>query len=116
MPFEKGESGNPAGRPKGSRNRSTSTMREAMALLIDENLDRMSEWLDDIAKDDPKAAFQCMLSLLEFHMPKMSRVTWIDEVKEAPQSSKEELDEFLQAIEQALDREIASGKIPTKST
>ncbi len=116
MPFEPGISGNPAGRPKGSSNRSTSAMRKAMALLIDENLDRMSEWLDDIAKDDPKAAFQCMLNLLEFHMPKMSRVTWIDEAKETQQPSREDAADFLKVIEEALDREIASGKIPKRST
>ena len=82
MPFEKGESGNPSGRPKGSKNRSTKAMKKALSELIDDNLDNMSDWLNEMAKDDPKAAFQCMLSLMEFHMPKMSRVTFVDDKEE----------------------------------
>lgn len=36
MPYIKGESGNPAGRPKGSKNRSTTAIREMLSFLIEE--------------------------------------------------------------------------------
>ncbi|MBG78242.1 MAG: hypothetical protein CL570_04345 [Alphaproteobacteria bacterium] len=103
MPFEKGESGNPNGRPKGSTNRSTKAMKKALAQLIDDNLDNMSDWLNEMAKDDPKAAFQCMLSLMEFHMPKMSRVTFVGDNEE---KADHEINKHSQAIADAVDREM----------
>jgi hypothetical protein len=113
MPYVKGESGNPAGRPTGSQNRSTSALREVIAQLLDDNLDHMSDWLNRIAVDDPKTAFQCMLSLLEFNMPKMSRVTWVDEAKEAEASQKSStmssavwIDEALAEIERMREQKL----------
>ncbi len=103
MPFEKGESGNPNGRPKGSKNRSTKDMKKALSQLIDDNLDNMSDWLAEMAKDDPKAAFQCMLSLMEFHMPKMSRVTWVGEKEEM---ADHKINIHAQEIADAVEREM----------
>ena len=103
MPFEKGESGNPAGRPKGSKNRSTKAMKEALSQLVDDNLENMSDWLNEMARDDPKAAFQCMLNLMEFQMPKMSRVTWIDE-NEASERNSAGGEDILRRVTEAYDQ------------
>lgn len=103
MPFEKGESGNPSGRPKGSRNRSTCEMRKVLAIFIDANIDCMSKWLEDIAKDDPKSAFQCMLSLMEFSIPRISRVHYVEEKEETPKDN-EDIDDFLRSIAIALKK------------
>jgi hypothetical protein len=109
MPFKKGVSGNPGGRPRGARNRSTKAMKSALAQLIDDNLDNMNDWLDEMAKDDPKGAFQSMLSLMEFHMPKMSRVTHVDELQEEEKTSKGS-EHILKAAAEALEQAIVEAE------
>jgi len=62
------------GRKKGVPNKATALAREAIAKLVDGNAERLQEWLDQIAKQDgPKAAFQCLTDLLEYHIPKLAR-------------------------------------------
>jgi len=62
------------GRPKGLANKSTSRAREAIARFVDDNSERMQGWLDQIAeKDGPKAAFECVRDLIEYHVPKLAR-------------------------------------------
>jgi hypothetical protein len=73
VPFVKGQSGNPAGKPKGP-NKSTKLAREAITVFIDGNADRLQGWLDEIAQTEgPKAAFQCFTDLIEYSVPKLSR-------------------------------------------
>jgi hypothetical protein len=49
--------------------------REAIANLIDQNADRLQLWLDEIyQKEGPKAAFGCLAELIEYRIPKLSRV------------------------------------------
>jgi hypothetical protein len=65
--------GNP-GRPRGIPNKATRNAREAIARFVDGNADRLQEWLDRIAEDEgPKAAYNCFVDLLEFHVPKLAR-------------------------------------------
>ena len=111
MPFEKGESGNPAGRPKGSKNRSTIEMKNTLSQLIDDNLGNMSRWLNEMAKDDPKSAFQCMLNLMEFHIPKMSRVAWVEQpTNEKEVSDTFDFDELSMSVCNALNQSIAEAE------
>ena len=67
--------GNP-GKPRGAINRTTRTVREAMAKIAEYNVERFQGWLDDIA-DDPKhgpyAAARLYLDLIEYHIPKLAR-------------------------------------------
>ena len=46
MPFKKGESGNPVGRPKGSLNKTTQELREQITQAIDTN--KICEMLNQI--------------------------------------------------------------------
>jgi hypothetical protein len=62
------------GSRKGIPNKSTAQAREAIALFVDGNADRLQGWLDQIAEDKgPQAAFDCFTSLLEYHVPKLAR-------------------------------------------
>lgn len=61
------------GRPKGVPNRGVVNAREAIAMFVDDNSVRLTGWLDRIAEDNPKAAFDAFMSVVEYHIPKLSR-------------------------------------------
>jgi vacuolar-type H+-ATPase subunit E/Vma4 len=63
----------PGGSRKGIPNRSTANAREAIARFVDGNVERLQEWLDEIAERDPLLAFKCFSDLVEYHVPKLSR-------------------------------------------
>jgi hypothetical protein len=88
MAFEKGVSGNPAGKPKGAVNKTSNKIREAFQKLIEDNLENMTIWLMQVAADDPKAALDIMSKLGEYTTPKLARV-----------ETKHEIDEGITKIE-----------------
>ena len=56
--------------------------REAIANLIDQNSEKLNGWLEEIyEKEGPKAAFQCLAELIEYRIPKLSRVEHKAEIK-----------------------------------
>lgn len=61
------------GRAKGQPNKATANAREAIALFVDNNAHRLEGWLDQIAEKDPKQAFDCFQSVIEYHIPKLAR-------------------------------------------
>lgn len=73
MAQPKGKSGNPNGRPVGVPNKATQNAREAIATFVEGNVDRLTTWLDEIAVDDPDAAFKAFMSVVEYHIPKLAR-------------------------------------------
>ena len=73
MAFQKGENGGSNGRKKGSPNKSTSQIKEAYQKLLEDNLDNMSEWLADVAEDNPRQAVELMLKLSEYIVPKLAK-------------------------------------------
>jgi hypothetical protein len=42
-------------------------------MLVENNLDNMTQWLEDVAEDNPKEAIQLMLKLSEYIIPKLAR-------------------------------------------
>jgi|TARA_R110000824_G_scaffold51198_5_gene142986 molecular chaperone DnaK (HSP70) len=71
--FEPGQSGNPAGRKKGTINKNTKQIREAYQKLTEDNLDNMNRWLMQTAQEDPAKALDLMLKLSEYIIPKLAR-------------------------------------------
>lgn len=61
------------GRPKGLPNKATSQAREAIAKFVEGNVDRLNGWLDDIALESPKEAFDRFMDVVEYHIPKLAR-------------------------------------------
>lgn len=67
------------GRPKGSPNKATAAVREAIAVFAEGNAHKLQEWLDDIAmgvggnKPDPAKAADLYLRAIEYHIPKLAR-------------------------------------------
>ncbi len=71
--FKKGEKRAGQGRPSGSPKKATAQAREAIATFVDGNAHRLQEWLDRIAEEDPKRAFELFQSVVEYHIPKLAR-------------------------------------------
>lgn len=63
-----------AGRQKGRPNNTTRNAREAISRLVEGNIDRLQGWLDEVAeKQGALAALRCLLDLMEYHVPKLTR-------------------------------------------
>jgi hypothetical protein len=70
-----------AGRPKGSPNRVTVEMRDALALLLERNAGNLGHWLTQVAegdpalgiKPDPAKALDIIIRVTEFIIPKLAR-------------------------------------------
>jgi hypothetical protein len=71
--FEKGHK-LATGRPKGALNRSTEEMKLTIARAVNNTLSTISSDLQEIKKDDPIAAVNLALKLLEYTLPKMRSV------------------------------------------
>jgi len=71
--FEKGHQLS-KGRPKGALNRSTEEMKLTIARAVNNTLSTISSDLQEIKKDDPVAAVNLALKLLEYTLPKMRSV------------------------------------------
>ncbi len=81
MPFEPGNKLS-KGRPKGAINRSTEMMKLSIARATNKVLDNLPKIMEDMMKKDPKGAVDLALKMLEFHMPKMSRVELKGEIEQ----------------------------------
>jgi hypothetical protein len=60
---------------QGKRGPSKTTLqaREAISKLVDGNAHRLEGWLDEIAAKDPQRAWECFMSVVEYHIPKLAR-------------------------------------------
>lgn len=61
------------GRQPGSANKATLEAREAIAAFVNNNAERLQEWLDAIADENPEKAFTLFQSVIEYHVPKLAR-------------------------------------------
>lgn len=69
------------GRQPGSPNKVTAEARQAIALFVDKNAHKLDKWLDVIAKGNeaadikpnPARAFELLMSVVEYHVPKLAR-------------------------------------------
>jgi len=80
MPFEKNDPRINRNGRLGSPNNSTKQMKEAFALLVENNLPNMARWLNQIAADDPAKAMDLIIKLSERFVPVLARteVTGVD--------------------------------------
>ena len=76
MAFEKGKSGNPRGREKGSLNKATAAMRERIEQVLD---DLDVTLTADLKALRPEQRVELWAKLQEFIRPKLSRTTLTDD-------------------------------------
>ena len=74
MPFVKGKSGNAKGKPSGAVNRSTKDQREIITQIIDNNIENIQSWIEEVARQDKRRAFDMVKDLMEFSIPKLKAI------------------------------------------
>ena len=72
MKFEKGQSGNQAGRPKGAENKLSSELRKQLKAVVEAELEKLPAYLESLSDQD---RLQILLKLLPFVLPKVQAVT-----------------------------------------
>lgn len=83
MPFVKGDNRiNKAGRPAGALNRSTEMMKLSLARATNKVLDNLPKLMEELMKKDPKGAVDITMKMLEFYLPKQSRVEMKAEIEQ----------------------------------
>ena len=73
MPFKAGQE-KKGGRPKGTPNKTTNKIREAFTKLVEDNLENMTNWLTEVAADNPEKALTILNQMAEYTTPKLARV------------------------------------------
>jgi hypothetical protein len=81
MPFTKGHK-LAKGRPVGALNRSTEQMKLTLARATNRVMDELPAIMDKLIKEDPKAAVDLSIKLLEFNLPKLSRTEMRAEIEQ----------------------------------
>lgn len=70
--FQPGQSGNPAGRPKGSANQTTVMIRELFASILETEQDNFRDALERLRVESPKDYVQVMTKLSQKFLPDMT--------------------------------------------
>ena len=71
MPFTKGESGNPAGRPKGVANKITQEGRELFIKIMDGQVEHIEAELALLRESSGEKYLKALASLFPYFLPKM---------------------------------------------
>jgi len=61
------------GRKAGVGNKTTVDVRNAIALIAQDNAGNFARWLNEVASEDPAKAADLYLKAIEYHIPKLAR-------------------------------------------
>ena len=89
MPYIKGQSGNPMGRPKGSLNKTTFHLRVLIADFLSNNFNKITT---DFESLQPKERLKFYCELLQFGLPKLQTTILESQYESIPE---EQLDKII---------------------
>lgn len=75
MPFEKGESGNPNGKPKGIENKTTEAARELFVATLENQVQHIMSAFDQVREVDPAKYLDLYAKYAQYFIPKKVDVT-----------------------------------------
>ena len=64
---------NRSGRPKGTQNVKTKSIRDSYQKFIENNVEKFEEWLDRVAETNPAKAIELVSNLSDYVLPKLAR-------------------------------------------
>ena len=79
--WKKGQTGNPGGRPEGSKNKSTQKIRESIQLIVENNIESIQDSLDLM---NPKDKMKFILDLMKLVLPALRPEDEIQILSEKP--------------------------------
>jgi len=71
--FQKGQSGNPAGRTPGSKNKIQDEVKQAFSMLLQNKIPELEDWISRVAERDPSKALEIYVKISERFLPQLSR-------------------------------------------
>lgn len=92
MAFEKGTSGNPEGRPKGSANKISLQLRETITSFLENNFEKV---LRDFEVLSPKERIKVYCDLLQFGLPRFQAVQLETQFERLPE---DQLDAIIDSL------------------
>ena len=93
MPFKKGKSGNPKGKPPGTKNKIGEKLREMIEVFLDENFDQVVE---DFKHLTPKERVKVYSDLLPFVIGKQQTISQNITIEKLPE---DQLDDIITRIQ-----------------
>jgi len=108
MPLIKGDKLNPNGRPKGSKNKSTSEIREAFQQLVSSNLEQLQSDLDSLK---PGERINYIIQMANYILPKMQTMS----LEDAISVEYRELTKLLQTATPEAIEQVTSKLLSIKS-
>ena len=96
MAFKKGESGNPKGRPKDSKNKATEDLRQRIKDFIDDNWEKVQT---DFNKMDPEKRLTFLEKLLKYATPPLQSIDLNADIKNRLESMT---DDQLEALAEKI--------------
>lgn len=75
MPFKKGESGNPNGKPKGIENKTTEVARELFVATLENQVQHIMSAFDQVREVDPAKYLDLYAKYAQYFIPKKVDVT-----------------------------------------
>ena len=79
MPFKKGHTNNPAGRPVGIKK--VTDFKLVAKDIVEKHTKQLNIWLDRVGNTDPDKAIKLLMELAEFNFSKLSRIDVVDSNK-----------------------------------